>query len=79
MKFETLFKVTAFPKIEQTLNMSGPVRLPIRLNRNDCITTPNEIFSFAKKFWDDWVISIICVILGPLGVAWGLRKSHGNV
>lgn len=48
MKFETLFKVTAFPKIEQTLNMSGPVRLPIRLNRNDCITTPNEIFFFIR-------------------------------
>ena len=36
------------------------------------------VFSFANKIWDDWVISITCVIFGPLGVAWGLRRSHGN-
>ena len=36
------------------------------------------VFSFANKIWDDWVISITCVMFGPLGVAWGLKKSHGN-
>jgi len=36
------------------------------------------VFSFANKIWDDWAISITCVMLGPLGVAWGLKKSHGN-
>lgn len=36
------------------------------------------VFCFANKIWDDWVISITCVIFGPLGVAWGLRRSHGN-
>ena len=36
------------------------------------------VFSFANKIWDHWVISITCVIFGPLGVVWGLRRSHGN-
>ena len=36
------------------------------------------VFFFANKIWDDWVISITCVIFGPFGVAWGLSKSHGN-
>ena len=36
------------------------------------------VFFFANKIWDDWVIAITCVMFGPLGVAWGFRKSHGN-
>ena len=36
------------------------------------------VFYFANKIWDNWVISITCVIFGPLGVAWGFRKSFRN-
>lgn len=37
------------------------------------------VLSFANKIWGDWVVSITCVMFGPLGVAWGFRRSHGNL
>ncbi|MDG2399294.1 MAG: hypothetical protein P8M04_01855 [Akkermansiaceae bacterium] len=42
------------------------------------IAGASGVFFFANKIWDNWVISITCVMFGPLGVAWGFRKSHGS-
>lgn len=28
------------------------------------------------KLWEDWITSIVCVLLGPLGIAWGIQRSN---
>jgi len=36
------------------------------------------VFLAAYKLWDDWVTGIACVLVGPLGVAWGIQRSNRN-
>ena len=36
------------------------------------------VFLSAYKLWDDWVSGIACVLVGPLGVAWGIQRSSRN-
>ena len=37
-----------------------------------------EVFLTAYKLWGDWIIGIVCVLMGPLGIAWGIQRSNQN-
>ena len=34
------------------------------------------VFLAAYKLWDNWITGIVCVLVGPLGVAWGIQRSN---
>ncbi len=36
------------------------------------------VFFAAYKLWDDWITGIACVLVGPLGIAWGIQRSNRN-
>ena len=36
------------------------------------------VFLVAYKIWNNWVTGIACVLIGPLGVAWGIQRSNRN-
>lgn len=36
------------------------------------------VFLASYKLWDDWITSIACVLIGPLGIAWGIQRSNRN-
>ena len=32
----------------------------------------------AYLLWRDWVTAVACVLVGPLGVAWGIQRANRN-
>jgi len=34
------------------------------------------VFVAAYKIWEDWITAIACVLVGPVGIAWGFQRSN---
>ena len=34
------------------------------------------VFWSAYRLWGDWLTALVCVVAGPVGIAWGIHRSN---
>lgn len=34
------------------------------------------VFFVAYKLWEDWIMGVACVFVGPLAIAWGMQRLN---